>query len=643
MTDRTERGSSLTTSAYMPGASHEAPDLHHHQVAPRATAALTEPNASLPAPKVQHVGQDAYMELDQSMCTMCGNIGTDLLGNPCTMCSAGLETREGTQQAVAQVQAAVAACAAAANGMAASIASAGMIGGQTVVPQVQMLPPPPAVMPGTVTGRNPSGASLSQVAPADTSYMEPPPPGPTPQLHPGLHGPGWGPPCEEVIYPGNTNKMSGSATVPISVSGNTQQVLPPPPGQIWSPTHLPTLHQESQRAPESPGREKGSYIRAASGKVYWLNHDDPLDLQRLPDAAASSAAAAENRWRRALAAAAVGGEAPGGNGATPALTEGGAEIVPMYEEPLLPETPDPTRDHRVQRLRSAPSASMGGLLPSDNASAPLMRMLSGLRLPSHQHHNNAASDPDSGLSGWAVIHREPSATLPVHREASAGATTIPGPPANFTQTVVATRSQVDNTVSQVARRNLSEPRLGAASGTAAGRGPSQLPGHGPGQTAVAPPPPRGALTQRARSAAPGVATPARGALTQRSLSPAPWSPAAAAVHTQTPLSARPRADTTGLSGRSRLNYGAVPQQLQLPLQGSDSARLGDAWVGINSGAAAGSGADSARTASPAYLRGVCVRPPPVLRRVNGSVTVPPAHSLGVSPSGNGSQGPGHWY
>merc|ERR1712232_1136285 len=79
--------------------------------------------------------------------------------------------------------------------------------------------------------------------------------------------------------------------------------------------------QPTQESPSSSRQENGSYIRAA-GKVYWLNHDDPLDLQRLPDEAGM------NSTHESSTAAKFG---------SPELDNRPADA----EEPLLPCTPEP--------------------------------------------------------------------------------------------------------------------------------------------------------------------------------------------------------------------------------------------------------------------------------------------------------------
>merc|ERR1719379_1319596 len=32
----------------------------------------------------------------------------------------------------------------------------------------------------------------------------------------------------------------------------------------------------------APRKARGSYIKAAGGQLYWINHEDPMDVQRLP-------------------------------------------------------------------------------------------------------------------------------------------------------------------------------------------------------------------------------------------------------------------------------------------------------------------------------------------------------------------------
>lgn len=165
------------------------------------------------------------------------------------------------------------------------------------------------------------------------------------------------------------------------------------------------MEHASKQQESLPDRPRGSYIYA-SGKVYWLNYDDPLDLQRLPAGAgglaceqdsvtsAPSRDLASPAERRQVASHRERSEQLYGSGSRKRLHSGGgtsrclrrygapvdagsedssmdedASPRPSPPEPLLPETPQPcTRmtaktEPRVPRLWDNADASHGGAQP----------------------------------------------------------------------------------------------------------------------------------------------------------------------------------------------------------------------------------------------------------------------------------------
>lgn len=133
--------------------------------------------------------------------------------------------------------------------------------------------------------------------------------------------------------------------------------VPPGGGSCQAEVFLPHTAREREHH-----HTRGAFIRAQGGKVYWLNHEDPLDLQRLPDSAASLSATAPPSAVFA-AQVALSSESLaatlGPTGAEKVLSEAqavlasqGMEVAsPSQEEPLLPETPDPSRSLAQRALR----------------------------------------------------------------------------------------------------------------------------------------------------------------------------------------------------------------------------------------------------------------------------------------------------
>eukprot|EP00931_Biecheleriopsis_adriatica_P113911 TRINITY_DN8918_c0_g1_i1.p1 TRINITY_DN8918_c0_g1~~TRINITY_DN8918_c0_g1_i1.p1 ORF type:complete len:581 (-),score=121.66 TRINITY_DN8918_c0_g1_i1:68-1810(-) len=117
--------------------------------------------------------------------------------------------------------------------------------------------------------------------------------------------------------------------------------------------------EKLQLSPESRN-DKGSYIRA-SGKVYWLSYEDPLQLVRLPDGSAvkatSSSGTPSSRQHR-------GSEAQRGEEFPPRLLDTPprpGQSAQDEEEPLLPGTPEQRRQPLLfGGMRSLP---LGQILP----------------------------------------------------------------------------------------------------------------------------------------------------------------------------------------------------------------------------------------------------------------------------------------
>jgi len=187
----------------------------------------------------------------------------------------------------------------------------------------------------------------------------------------------------------------------------------------WPSTITEVPAQTKQHAC-TPDRPRGSYIYA-SGKVYWLNYDDPLDLQRLPagtaglaceqdsvtsapsqdlaSSAGSRQVGTSHRERtehlygggsrsRLQTGGSVARCAPRRYGAHPDAASEDSETVdddaspsPSPPEPLLPETPQPcTRltgraEPRVPRLWDSVDTGHYGA-PARRSSGSLARTLS---------------------------------------------------------------------------------------------------------------------------------------------------------------------------------------------------------------------------------------------------------------------------
>jgi len=309
--------------------------------------------------------------------------------------------------------------------------------------------------------------------------------------------------------------------------------------------------------PSRSAEEKGSYIHAAGGKVYWLNHEDPLDLQRLPDEAAGEVRAVNG----------VGGLGARNRMHDAQLALQGDELAPG--EPLLPGTPEhrcridgvdtvpvppPRRAYWTGFQDSQGTGGRGGSVASANKASGVMRSRSGPNTGTTHLYRHAEQDASlattnvngwSSHSGYAAVAAAGSATLsssmgPTHlASSSVPLTTVPSAPA-LEQPHAAQQGSTSSTLApltEVARRHLSEPRLSGSSVRVA------VSGNGAGPRAVPAVPALGGCSAQA---APGiVSTPmsARGAMhAQRSWSPMPWSPAQSPAHPAAPppMSARAR-------------------------------------------------------------------------------------------------------
>jgi len=376
----------------------------------------------------------------------------------------------------------------------------------------------------------------------------------------------------EVIWTGQPYRTS---------TDDQMGILAPP-----MPTQLPADENVSVQS----GRVKGSYIHAAGGKVYWLNHDDPLDLQRLPDEAAAAARLADGLRKRITGpheAKIIGGTPPAGIADT-------RIDQPQREEPLLPETPDPNRD-KVSRLRSAPSTGSLDYRASIDSrlGTPLARTFSGSQtLPTASPRT--VEQEIAAVASWSGLFCDPSL----------GQTVTVQPPADCDH--------------MVARRNLSEPRLRRPGNQRGGSVVASSSSASSANNSSA------AVLGQASACGGGLGMPltSSGALTHRAqgtYSPSPWSPA------PQPLSARPPSRNGGerpsslASGRTKLStvsYGANSARRDGRLVGHDIHR------------------SSSPSSGPNYQRQN--RPQNLLRSVSASVTAPPGptvHALaqGASP------------
>lgn len=344
-------------------------------------------------------------------------------------------------------------------------------------------------------------------------------------------------------------------------------------GELQTPQHG---HAYELTPPSRSADEKGSYIRAAGGKVYWLNHEDPLDLQRLPDEAAGEVRAvngvvglgARNRMHDAQMA--LQGDELGGEPLLPGTPEhrcrsdgriDGVDTVPV---------PPPRRAYWSGLYDSQGSGGRGGSMASAKKAGGVMRSRSGPNAGTAHMYRSAEQDAclaTANASGWsshpgyAAVATSGSATLsgsmgPTHlASTSVPLTTVPSAP-TLEQPHAGQQGSTGGTLApltEVARRHLSEPRLSGSSVRVAvsgnGAGPRPMP---------AVPALGGGLLSMERwlsmahgegcpaQATPGiVSTPmsARGAMhAQRSWSPMPWSPGQSPAHPAAPppMSARAR-------------------------------------------------------------------------------------------------------
>lgn len=297
----------------------------------------------------------------------------------------------------------------------------------------------------------------------------------------------------------------GEGPAPLSamhaVASGTQAVprrrLPSPPfpvGSMAQEVSSPSTSKSEQAKPSTatlPQKQRGSYINAG-GQVYWLNYDEPMDLQRLPssslDGSVSSAArsaavarAAKERPQQRAASSTSGlRRTPQTSGPTanaPVRSSDGllanAEVMdeeappsPSPEEPLLPETPQirrqrPTRpevpklwtnrdsvkrsrlhEHGARRFYSnggIAQASESGIKASGPFSARMLRAHSGIWSSRQQE----GEETPRWASCWAPCG---GAAAPVSA-ISAGTPSLPRLPQH------------------IVRRHLSAPRLTCGAGS----------------------------------------------------------------------------------------------------------------------------------------------------------------------------------
>jgi len=316
--------------------------------------------------------------------------------------------------------------------------------------------------------------------------------------------------------------------------------------------------------PSRSAEEKGSYIHAAGGKVYWLNHEDPLDLQRLPDEAAGEVLAvngvglgARDRMHDAQMAL-QGDELAPGEPLLPGTPERRCRIDGRIDGVDTVPVPPPRRAHWTGLYDTQGSGGRGGSVASAKKVGGVMRSCSGPNAETSHLQRSAEQDAclvSANANGWsshlgcAAVATFGSAALsasmgPAHLAcASVPLTTVPSAPA-LEQPHAAQQGSTGGTLApltEVARRHLSEPRLSGSSVRVA------VSGNGAGAWPVPAVPALGGCSAQA---APGiVSTPmsARGAMhAQHSWSPMPWSPAHSPAHPAAPppMSARARPAVT---------------------------------------------------------------------------------------------------
>lgn len=161
--------------------------------------------------------------------------------------------------------------------------------------------------------------------------------------------------------PATATKFSSELGSTAGPTGPSRRRLPTPPAA------LETVAQEAKpRASPSPHKPRGSYIHTG-GQVYWLNYDEPMDLQRLPGANlnhSSNSSARDSSAARATAVPSTASSSSSSAGprrmlqsdsfaypcawgsrngpsqsAPEDISDDEAPPSPSPEEPLLPETP----------------------------------------------------------------------------------------------------------------------------------------------------------------------------------------------------------------------------------------------------------------------------------------------------------------
>mmetsp|Transcript_83408 Transcript_83408/g.131716 ORF Transcript_83408/g.131716 Transcript_83408/m.131716 type:complete len:763 (+) Transcript_83408:105-2393(+) len=254
---------------------------------------------------------------------------------------------------------------------------------------------------------------------------------------------------ERILYDVQTARSSATAVASSAPSTNgksdsaRRKRLPSAPSSV----------EDYSRLNGSPPKPRGSYINAG-GQVYWLNYEEPMDLQRLPSsravgisggsAAAPSRPSREVASSRRSASAGCRGRILWDTGATadscsrkefPASDSEWSEEEPPSpspDEPLLPETPQlatqrHTRPESVPRLGLAEQSNLRlgraasavwqrpSFLREEYSSTP--------RLVCHSSHSRGALQRSGSMTGTTGLAscsslRAPSTTTTTPRRQS---------------------------------------------------------------------------------------------------------------------------------------------------------------------------------------------------------------------------------
>eukprot|EP00929_Paragymnodinium_shiwhaense_P077848 TRINITY_DN4018_c0_g1_i6.p1 TRINITY_DN4018_c0_g1~~TRINITY_DN4018_c0_g1_i6.p1 ORF type:complete len:738 (-),score=110.35 TRINITY_DN4018_c0_g1_i6:168-2342(-) len=249
--------------------------------------------------------------------------------------------------------------------------------------------------------------------------------------------------------------------------------------QSEAETQTPASVQSPQEdyVPWSPTRGHGSYVRAC-GKVYWISYEDPMDVQRCVDAGLAGKLGSTEE--SGAAAAAFGGAV---SSAASAWSNSARSIaLPVMPEPaeecLLPETPDPSsrafqqwpaQERGFPKSFKAPQREQKGtsrLLSRSMLAGPVLRSARSLPLQPQSH--NDPLDPAAGMqpssSSSAVAPRQPMHSCSAMSMGPAAPTAV----ASYQALSSARHKQQPQIAEKMnpQRRQLSEPRLASARGTA---------------------------------------------------------------------------------------------------------------------------------------------------------------------------------